>query len=303
VAGQAFEGSQEYISNNMTYIVIDLSGGSTSTNYPVRYTNEAPDLTNYNCRSKELWLRRIPAGTFTMGSPTDEVGRFSNETQHQVTLTQDFFIGIFECTQAQWSRVMGSNPSDSYYSGAYHPVDKVSYDMIRGSSSEGGAGWPRAGHVVDATSFMGKLRAKTGLMFDLPTSAQWEYACRAGTTTALNSGKNLTSASSDIAMSEVGCYRYKDGYRNGHMEVGSYLPNAWGLYDMHGNVQEWCLDWYIKPDSTSAGDPVGPTTGTYRILRGGCFWHEAENCRSARISYDSSSGNGNFNGVRVFCQP
>lgn len=252
------------------YLVVNLNTGAVTP------STTGPDLSDDACRTTELWLRRIPKGTFTMGSPEGEVGRYSNETRHQVTLTEDFYIGVFEITQKQYSLIYGSNPS--YYKGDTRPVEYVSYDAIRGTGSTAGAGWPSYGHVVDSGSFLGKLRAKTGQTFDLPTEAQWEYACRAGTTTALNTGKNLTSADKDSAMDEAGRYNYnqndgKGGYSSNHTKVGSYLPNAWGLYDMHGNVWEWCLDWYKSYLGSSAvTDPKGPESGCNRVVRGGsCY--------------------------------
>ena len=161
-----------------------------------------------------------------------------------------------------------------------HPVMAyVSYDILRGNSAEGGAGWPSAGHAVDADSFFGILREKTGLVFDLPTEAQWEYACRAGTTTALNSGKNLLSKNICPNMSEVGNYNIKGN--EDYAIVGSYLPNAWGLYDMHGNVCEWCLDWYGDYPLEPVNDPTGPSSGAKRVDRGGTKSSSAQGCRSA----------------------
>ena len=294
--------------NQAIYLVIDLSAGANAASYPYRYTDEAPDLSDDTCRTTELWLRHIPAGTFVMGSPEDELGRDSGETQHQVTLTQDYYIGVFEVTQKQYELVMGSNPSD--YKGDTRPVEKVSYNDLRGTSAEGGAGWPAKGHAVDAVSFFGKLRAKTGLLLDLPTEAQWEYACRAGTTTALNSGKNLTATDHQCPnMAQVGRYSYnksdgKGGYGE-HTKVGSYLPNAWGLYDMHGNVYEWCLDWHNSSYGTAAvTDPAGPAAGSYRVLRGGSWGSSARVCRSAnRFNYVYPPNSYNSLGFRVACWP
>ncbi len=292
-----------------TYMVVDLETGK------VHYTNDAPDLSDDTCRTKELWLRWIPAGTFSMGSPEDELNRNSDEDQHQVTLTHGYWMGIFEVTQMQWKLVTGQNPS--HYQGDTRPVENVSYINIRGEEKD----WPSDGHKVDADSFLGLLRSKTGLEFDLPTEAQWEYACRAGTTTALNSGKNITDRKKCPNMAEVGrycdnCDDGKGGYGE-HTKVGSYLPNAWGLYDMHGNVAEWCLDYYDNyPKSNVSGflaltDPQGPELPKMnlnegaridRVSRGG-FWNcGARDCRSAlRISCTPSLRHSIF-GFRVaFC--
>jgi formylglycine-generating enzyme required for sulfatase activity len=199
-------------------------------------------------------------------------------------------------------------------------VEQVSYDMIRGTGAQAGAGWPSCGHAADASSFMGKLQTKTGLTFDLPTEAQWEYACRAGTTTSLNSGKNMMSGDFDDAMDEVGRYWYNggSGYSqdctpdNGTAKVGSYLPNAWGLYDMHGNVWEFCLDWYEDNISAYGGAlNVNPSnqaqtrsgaTGSQRVFRGGSLKEVAGNCRSAkRASTSPSYAAGAHFGFRVIC--
>jgi formylglycine-generating enzyme required for sulfatase activity len=291
------------------YMVIDLSGGTDASSYPVSYLTAVPSggWTDEH-KTTKLLLRKIPAGSFTMGSPTGELGRGSDETQHTVTLTKEFYIGVFEVTQRQWELVMGNRPS--YFTNATHyatrPVEQVSYNDIRGSSA--GAGWP-ANSNVDASSFMGKLREKTGLAtFDLPTESQWEYACRAGTTTALNSGKNLTSTSADANMAEVGRYWYNggSGYTQGgtttvaSAKAGSYLPNQWGLYDMHGNVWEWCLDWYgTYPDTVT--DPVGVDSGLNRVLRGGGWFYLAKYCRSAHHGNYYPSGRGHSIGFRACC--
>ena len=297
----------ESIHDTALYLVVDLSGGPDAERYPVSYLPDIPEggwTEEY--KTTKLVLRRIGAGTFTMGSPSDEIGRGTtyplHESQHSVTLTHPFYIGVFEVTQKQWELVMGLNRSS--YTGETRPVEQVSYEDIRGSSN--GAGWPTSS-AVDATSFMGKLRARTGLeAFDLPTEAQWEYSCRAGTKTALNSGMNLTNISSDASMAAVGRYTYntsdgKGGYSE-HAAVGSYLPNAWGLYDMHGNVWEWCLDWFASSLGTSSvTDPVGASSGSFRVDRGGCWGDLARGCRSASCHHlNSPSSRVNHVGFRLF---
>ena len=237
-----------------------------------------------------------------MGSPVDELGHNwqnqADETLHKVMITQPFYMGVFELTQKQYQLVMGANPSSS--KGDNRPVERVSYNDLRGSDL--GAKWPE-GKQVDATSFFGKLRTRTGITLDLPTEAQWEYTCRAGTSTALNSGKNLTATEDCDNMAEVG--RYDDNKTDGkggysqHTVVGKYKPNAWGFYDMHGNVAEWCRDWWLKTIDSNAVDPTGPSTGTYRIMRGGGYmgydgnsWSSssycgyAASCRSACRMYN-----------------
>ncbi len=262
------------------YIVVDLTSGAITN-----LASLPSDLrSNAAYKSSKLVLRRIPKGTFTMGSPTDESGRRDNEPQHQVTLTKDYYIGVFEVTQAQYQAVMGSNPS--LYKGNYRPVEYVSWNDVRGGT------WPSG--APGATTFMGKLRTLTGYNFDLPTEAQWEYASRAGTITALNSGKNLTATSFCPNMAKVGRYYYnrtdgKGGYSL-DTTVGSYQGNNWGLYDMHGNVYEWCLDWYQSDLGTSpVTDPVGASSDSPRVMRSGSGNSDAWRRRSANRGNDTPS--------------
>ena len=212
----------------VNYLVVDISGGYTAESWPHRISESGPDVESDVCRTKELWLKFVPSGEFRMGSPESEYGRGTREVAHQVSLTKGFYVGVFELTRKQYELIMGTAPASS--DDDLCPVTKVTFDSLRGTSE--GANWP-ADDEVDAGSFMGILRAKTGLRFDLPTEAQWEYACRATTTTAFNNGKNLDD---DLNLFEIAYYKENAGCPQ---KVGSLSPNAWGLYDMHGNVWEW----------------------------------------------------------------
>lgn len=291
------------------YMVVDLSDGPSAVKYPVSYLSDVPKggwTDEY--KTEKLVLRRIEPGTFVMGSPEDELGRKGDETQHEITLTKIFYIGVFEVTQKQWERVMGGWPSffKNDECRDTRPVEQVSYDGIRGAIE--GAKWP-AGIDVDAASFMGRLRSRTDKAFDLPTESQWECACRSGTSTAVNNGKMLTAIENCPNMSEVGRYLYLNiGGNNkqhgdtsvGTAKVGSYLNNFCGLYDMSGNALEWCLDWYGEyPDK--AIDPKGATTGTQRVVRGGGWGNTARCCRSAARRGIGSSSALYFTGFRVAC--
>ena len=246
-----------------TYCVIDLSAGANATSYPVTYL-AAPPSGGFNVdayKTTKLVLKRLEAGTFIMGDDqTDE--------SHRVTLTKPFFCGLFEVTQKQYELVTGSNPcsSTSYGKGNTYPVHYVSYNMIRGTSD--GAKWPSSS-AVDSSSFMGKLRARTGLDFDLPTEAQWEYACRAGTTTTYYWGNSMD-----------GNYAwYADNSSSKTHPVGGKTANAWGLYDMSGNVWEWCLDW--SGTLAYGTDPKGSSSGSSRVRRGCCWGSNASRCTSS----------------------
>jgi len=275
-------GADDDTADMKEYMVIDLSGGTRAKHHPVHYSSHPPDLNNDVCRTTELWLRLIPAGTFTMGSPPDERGRQGDEETRLVTLSSPFYMGIFEVTQKQYLLVMGgTNPSRE--KGDARPVERVSYETLRGSSA--GSKWP-TDNEVDATSFFGRLREKTNLMADLPTEAQWEYACRAETLTALNNGNDLTAETQCPGMAELGRYAgnasdARWGYSGRHTKAGMYQPNAWGLYDMHGNVREWCLDWHGDYGTAPATDPRGTVSGNGRTQRGGDHSSPAATCRSA----------------------
>lgn len=216
------------------YMVIDISGGKDAESYPVTYSPTGPDLNDDKCRTTQIWLRFIPPNSSAVTGLNVDYG---------------YYMGIFEVTQKQYTLIMGSNPSDTSKAiGDVFPVDKVTYNAIRGSNE--GAGYPSHSRV-DASSFMGKLRAKTGMNTDLPTETQWEYACRAGTTT---DDTNAFGKTQD----EVAWHYYNSG--NNHHKVGTKAPNAWGCYDMLGNVREWCRDWYSSGNRAARGGVA--TTGT-----------------------------------------
>ena len=288
------------------YMVIDLSSGANSSKYPVNYLDTAPSGGfNVNAyKTTKLVLRRIPAGTFTMGRRASDYPNATAGDLHQVTLTKDFYVGVFEVTQKQYSLITGSNPSS--YKGDMRPVEQTTFNGLRGSTK--GAKWPSSSEV-DASSVIGKLRTRTGVAgLDLPTEAQWEYACRAGTTTALNSGKNLTSSTQCSNMAVVGRYGYNSGEKGSsdgkggysyHTTVGSYAANKWGLYDMHGNVWEWCLDWNGSLSSSAVTDPKGPASGDSREVRGGCWAISAGRCMSPFRATNPPNNGYNATGFRL----
>jgi formylglycine-generating enzyme required for sulfatase activity len=224
----------------------------------------------------------IPPGTFTMGSPTTEESRNTNEgPQTVVTLTKGFFMEKYELTQSEYQDVMGNNPS--VFVALYAPVENVSWD--------------------DAVEFcvlltvrdkaLGRLPA--GYEYRLPTEAEWEYACRAETTTRYSYSEEA---------SLLGLYAwYSDNSNRKTHPVGTKLSNPWGLCDVHGNVWEWCLDWKGTYPGGSVTDPKGPVDGSFRVLRGGSWSNDARDCRSAYRYGNPPSVLGNVIGFRVVLAP
>lgn len=218
----------------------------------------------------------IPAGTFTMGSPSSEVNRSNDETQRQVTLSA-FKMSKYEVTFEQYDLFCEATgrrkPNDEGRGRGKRPVINVSWH--------------------DAVAFAEWMGCR------LPTEAEWEYACRARTTTPFNTGNNLTTAQANYN----GNYPYnnnaKGEYREKTMPVGSFAPNAWGLYDMHGNVWEWCSDWYDDYPTSAQTNPKGPASGSCRVYRGGCWYCLAIYCRSAYRDFSTPDYHDCFIGFRL----
>ena len=216
----------------------------------------------------KLEMVLIPAGKFMMGSPLEEKGRKENENQHKVIISKEFYMGKYEVTQEQWQVIMGNNPSET--KGARLPVTNVSWN--------------------DSQAFIKRLNANGKGGYRLPTEAEWEYACRAGTTTAYSYGDNLTKGDANIDGDSI-------------KAVGSYRPNAFGVYDMHGNVWEWCKDWYGSLQDGEVTDPKGAATGSSRVLRGASFFNNASKAQSSFLLNFSPSIRNSSLGFRLARTP
>ncbi|MBN1508498.1 MAG: formylglycine-generating enzyme family protein [Sedimentisphaerales bacterium] len=230
-------------------------------------------------RQTGIVLRLVPAGSFTMGSPLSESGRYSNETQHQVTLSRPFYCAKYEVTQRQWQQVMTTNPSWFRTAGQDAPVEQVSWDNCQ--------------------AFLTRVCEMEGVpegTYRLLTEAEWEYACRAGTQTPLYNGSLTNITGEDVTLDRIAWYDRNSGDTT--HAVGQKLCNAWGLYDMHGNVWEWCADWYGDYGSGVVVDPLGPR-GDYRVSRGGGWHNIASECRSAIRSAGIPSSRGYAGGLRL----
>ena len=286
-------------SNQVVYVTgADLAGGAYGTVVTNPVTNVVSvawtGVTNDDCYATDkLVLRRVSAGSFAMGS--------ADPPNTPVTLTKDFYVSVFPVTQKQWNHVMGNWPS--YFTNTVYretrPVEYVSYNDVRGATNDDPViSWPATDCAVSPASFLGRLRLKTGISgFDLPTEAQWEYVCRAGTTTYYNDGLAKPAVlTSNEQMNVLGRYYFNHNAaladnrnvssQHGTAEVGSYRPNAWGLYDTLGNVWEWCRDWWAV--SVAGGtDPQGANPGTCRVKRGG-NWGCQGNVTGSGVSRNSN---------------
>ena len=281
------------VSNKLSWVSVLPSSGTgngtvtikvdANTSPPINRTGNITiagktySIKQYTTNSLGMTFAGIPAGTFKMGSPTFEQGRdgaTGRETQHEVTLTQGYYMQTTEVTQGQWKAVMGSDPSFFNKLDDNHPVENVSWD--------------------NAQEFINKLNQLGEGTYALPTEAQWEYAARAGSTTAFANGDIIASYDEDPNLDVMGWYDFNSTTTN---PVGLKQANAWGLYDMHGNVLEWCEDFSNGTyPSSPVADPTGPSTGTGRVLRGGDWDSPPKDCRSAARSQwyqdDGNSGTG-----------
>jgi formylglycine-generating enzyme required for sulfatase activity len=268
--------------------ILTLAAGTAAAAFaPARAPGapaEAPVVTN----TIGMMLAKIPAGEFRMGSPADEAEREPEELQHPVRITRPFYMGVHEVTQEQFQRLRPENPSffnAARGGGPRHPVDQVM--------------WQEAVAFCAALSKVPEEQA-AGRSYRLPTEAEWEYACRAGTRTALHFGDAVSSQQANFDGRSPYGRAERGPFLGKTAPVGSYRANAFGLYDMHGNVQEWCADWY-DPDyyrRSPAADPKGPPqgvlrtgfqfnstdpgdTGFFLVVRGGSWLDEGRGCRSA----------------------
>ena len=289
-------------------------------------------VTNSLYKTTTLLMRKIMAKdvTWTMGSTTleNQNRQAEREATHQVKLANNYYIGVYEITQSQWSQVATNSTISANFTTErfMRPMEKVCYNEIRNAANTTTANasynWPNA---PNPSSFLGLLRSKTGIDFDLPSEAQWEFAARAGNGVGYwGDGSGILNAALDANLNLLGRYLNNPTSNSstspaatispsegGSAIVGSYLPNAWGIYDMHGNVWEWCLDWYEDNINAHGGavniDPSAPAktlsgaSGASRVLRGGSWSGAAGSCRPAyRNSGTPASRYGNY-GFRVAC--
>ena len=250
----------------------------------------------------------IPPGTFVMGSPASEAERNSDEVQHTVTLTHGFYMGKYAVTQGQYLALVGNNPS--YFQTEDYDGNPISPDLNRPVEE---VGWNDATNycVLLTQSDRAAGRVPSTWAYRLPTEAEREYACRAGTTTAFYFGSAIHGGMAnfydyyeyDASIGDIYVANPSVPWLPRTTTVGSYAPNTFGLYDMHGNVWEWCEDWYGAYPTGSVTDPQGPASGWYRVIRGGFWCGIGRYCRSAIRSYCDPAGRSYILGFRVVLAP
>ncbi len=315
------------------YLVVDLRSDSAREYSPeprVRYftsTNALPHggISSDAYRNEYIAMRRIPSQgvTWCMGSPENELSHAANETQHYVTFTNaDFYMAVFPLTRGQalnfgtlvhgdqWGLIdvkLSSGVWLYQYIRCFETTNEAPVcvsDLVKSRGSvANGAAWPSNGHFVVSTSLCGLMRERTGVDFDLPTEAQWEFAYRAGVSGAYHDGSNPSSGGGYAGLPNLAWFD-STASTNGTTylrRVGTKKPNAWGLYDMSGSVFEWCLDYYSTTMSAdSVIEPTGPTSGTKNVLRGGCYSYSYTYARAAA----KTAGDGvpvQSSGVRLIC--
>ncbi len=310
------------LDNTPDYMAVDITatGGADTQKYYPDADFVPGGVTNGIYKTTKLLMRKIIAKgvEWTMGSVAEDGRDSTRETPHQVTLTNNYYIGVYPVTQAQWQQVTGYNSSNFTTERTMRPVEKVSYTDIRQGIGTKDNVASATGGVYPADpygdSFLGLLRDKTNIDFDLPSEAQWEFAARAGHGEGYwGNGLNIRiSSNMDPNLDLLGRYWYNGGriganlpssdceVTNGTAIVGTYLPNTWGLYDMHGNVWEWCLDWYADNITTLNGI-VNTAPGSDRVRRGGSFHLAAGLSRPAFRYYDSPTKRDISIGFRVAC--
>jgi len=330
------------LDNPPDWMAVDLTSKKTRRYY-LTAAHVPYGVTNYLYKTDILLMRRIPARgvSWRMGQPDGgencqsagtsghtKADILNNETGHMVTLTNDYYAGVYEVTRRQCQRIFGGKVSDygdwtSFDTNACPENTKFSYNDLRGAPNATFLGWPRSGHAVKSGSKLDTLRTFTGLVsLDLPTEAEWEYACRAGTGSALNSGKECSNPGSgqvDGNMAEVGWMQFNEPFKKQTHAVGEKIPNNWGLYDCHGNVAEMCLDWRATGDAYRATfatgwedgattvAPVGPDNAdgslSQRVARGGSYFYGSSWARSASRRQAVTPGTAEYHfGFRLFCR-
>ena len=324
------------LDNTPNYMVVNVSDAAqpnTQKYYPSAESIPGGLLDNDVYRKTAIVMRKIMAKdvVWTMGStPQETRNRVADrEATHQVTLTNNYYIGVFPVTQSQWALIQSNNLTPSFYNNvsysAMRPVEKVCYNEIRNADNTTTANtaydWPAAPNPY---SFLGRLRTKTGIDFDLPSDAQWEFAARAGHgSTMWGDGSAIVNSDKDDNLGRLGRYAQNGGKvsgkepaqtcdaSNGTAYVGTYQPNSWGIYDMHGNVWEWCLDWYadnittldgmLNIDPSDSSKTLSGAAGSQRVKRGGGWVYDEGINRPAFRNTENPTTQDKYTGFRLYC--